>query len=156
MAFSQPNWHYATMLYWRCTVCPIWPLLASSLGSNKSPVSSGPCSVLQLCELNLHQTGAAECASVHQNSWGRSSALTGDDINWQVFIWLISCSLASSRAPDTCFTYKTLTQDEGWAAAAGAKSSKIASVCQGHAQRRWGNAVSSHYWQLWCLASLHQ
>lgn len=37
-----------------------------------------------------------QCA---RNSWGRSSAFTGDDITWQVFIWLISHSLAPSWAP---------------------------------------------------------
>lgn len=48
-----------------------------------------------------------------ENSWGRSSALTGDDITWQVFIWLISRSLAPSRAPDTCFTSEALVQETG-------------------------------------------
>lgn len=95
---SHPNWHCGTSLCWRCTVFPVWPLLASSSGSNKSPVSSGPCLMLQLCELNLPQTGAAEYASMHWNSWDRSSVLTGDDITWQVFFWLMSCSAALTHA----------------------------------------------------------
>lgn len=164
---SQPQWQNGATLCWRCTVCPVWPPLTSSPGSYEGPLSS---SVPQLCELKRLQTGAAECASVHRNSWGRSSALTGDDITWQVFIWLISRSLASSQAPDTCFTSEALVeqrragQDKGWAVAAGAKFSHAAVQCQDHVRRMWGKRAQAGEavsliitrWQVRSFASVHR
>lgn len=58
------------------------------------------CSVLQLCEHEKGlQTGATDCGSVHRNSWGCSSGLSGDDITWQVYIWLIFCSHSLASSP---------------------------------------------------------
>lgn len=58
------------------------------------------CYVLQLCEREKGlQTGATDCGSVHRNSWGCSSGLSGDDITWQVYIWLISRSHSPASGP---------------------------------------------------------
>lgn len=170
---SQPQWQYGTTHCWRCTVCPVWPLLASSQGSYESPVTSRSVLRCNCVSWSPLQTGAAECVSLHWNSWGRSSVLTGDDITWQVFIWLILRSLASSEAPDTCFTSEAFAQDrrlsnggldEGWAMAAGAAFSNAASLSQDYVKQRWGKRAAAGdaasliitLWQVRCFAWVHQ
>lgn len=165
----------ATLAVWNLLEMYCLPRLTSAdfiARDSWKPCEQQAFSVLQLCDLKCLQTGVADCASVHWNSWGWSSVLTGDDITWQVFIWLISHSLAPSQAPDTCFTSRRSYRKAGLGRtragplATSFKFSHASILCQDQVRRRWGKRTEAGYavlltyiatlWQVRCFASMHQ
>lgn len=104
--FTLAAWNHALL-----KMCNLGCLTSVDFTTREFHASSRPVLCCSGVSWKRLQTGATDCASVRPNSWGRSSVLTGDDITWQVFIWLIAHSLALSQVPDTCFTSKALVQE---------------------------------------------